>query len=94
MYTLFGILFLAFVLCTIVTAFIVIALTYFQLAVEDHRWWWRSFLSGGAVGAFVFAYCFFYYFSHSEMSGFLQVQPNKQNASGCVVVNDADDDVS
>lgn len=37
-YTLFGILFLAFVLCTVVTSFIVIALTYFQLAVEDHRW--------------------------------------------------------
>ena len=37
-YTLFGILFLAFVLCSVVTSFIVIALTYFQLAVEDHRW--------------------------------------------------------
>lgn len=71
-YTLFGILFLAFVLCTVVTSFIVIALTYFQLAVEDHRWWWRSFISGGAVGVFVYAYCFFYYFTHSEMSGFLQ----------------------
>jgi len=71
-YTLFGILFLAFVLCSVVTSFIVIALTYFQLAVEDHRWWWRSFISGGAVGMFVFAYCFFYYHNHSEMSGFLQ----------------------
>ena len=31
----------------IVTSFITIALTYFQLAIEDHRWWWRSIFSGG-----------------------------------------------
>ena len=46
----------------IVTSFITIALSYFQLAIEDHRWWWRSFLSGGSTGLFVYAYCFFYYF--------------------------------
>ena len=72
MYTLYGILLLAFVLLTIVTSFIVIALTYFQLAAEDHRWWWRSFLSGGMVGLFIYAYCFFYYLNHSGMNGFLQ----------------------
>jgi len=71
-YTLYGILFLAFVLLSVVTSFIVIALTYFQLAAEDHRWWWRSFLSGGCVGLFIYAYCFFYYFNHSGMNGFLQ----------------------
>lgn len=71
-YTLYGILFLAFGLLTVVTSFIVIALTYFQLAAEDHRWWWRSFLSGGMVGVFIYAYCFFYYFNHSGMSGLLQ----------------------
>ena len=54
-YTLYGILFLAFGLLTLVTSFITIALTYFQLAAEDHRWWWRSFLSGGMVGAFIYA---------------------------------------
>jgi Endomembrane protein 70 len=64
-YTLYGILFLAFGLLALVTAFITVALTYFQLASEDHAWWWRSFLSGGSVGAFIYAYCFFYYFNHS-----------------------------
>ena len=39
-YTLYGILFLAFILLTIVTSFIVIALTYFQLAAG--AWWWRG----------------------------------------------------
>lgn len=71
-YTLYGILFLAFGLLTLVTGFIVIAITYFQLTAEDHRWWWRSFLSGGMVGVFIYAYCFFYYFNHSGMTGFLQ----------------------
>ena len=71
-YTLYGILFLAFGLLILVTSFITVALTYFQLSSEDHRWWWRSFLSGGSVGVFIFAYCFFYYFNHSGMSGVLQ----------------------
>lgn len=71
-YTLFGILFLAFVLLIIVTSFITIALTYFQLALEDHRWWWRSFTSGGSTGLFVYAYSFFYYYERTEMSGFMQ----------------------
>jgi hypothetical protein len=37
-YTIYSILFIVFVILIIVTAFITIALTYFQLAVEDHRW--------------------------------------------------------
>jgi len=72
LYTLYGILFIAFSMLVIVTSFITIALTYFQLAIEDHHWWWRSFFSGGSTGLFVYAYCFFYYFGRSEMFGFLQ----------------------
>lgn len=72
LYTLFGILFLAMILLIIVTSFITIALTYFQLAIEDHRWWWRSFFSGGSTAFFVMAYSFFFYFGRSEMSGTFQ----------------------
>jgi len=71
-YTLFGILSLAFVLLVIVTAFITVALTYFQLAIEDYRWWWRSFLSGASTGLFVYGYAVFYFFYRSEMTGILQ----------------------
>lgn len=71
-YTLFGILTLAFIMLIIVTAFITVALTYFQLASEDYHWWWRSFLSGAATGLFMYAYGIFYYMYHSEMSGVLQ----------------------
>lgn len=50
-----------------------VALIYFQLGREDHRWWWRSFFAGGSTGLFVYAYSFFYFFNRSEMDGLLQV---------------------
>lgn len=71
-YTLFGILFIAFFMLLIVTSFITIALLYFQLAREDHRWWWRSFVNGGSTGLFIFGYSFFYFFHRSNMDGLLQ----------------------
>jgi len=71
-YTLFGILSLAFIMLVVVSAFITIALTYFQLVAEDYRWWWRSFLGGASTGFFMFAYSVFYYFYRTEMSGQLQ----------------------
>lgn len=71
-YTLFGILLLAFVLLVIVTSFITVALLYFQLAREDHRWWWSSYLNGGMTGFFIYIYSFYYYFHRSGMSGILQ----------------------
>eukprot|EP00339_Tiarina_fusa_P021999 CAMPEP_0117037924 /NCGR_PEP_ID=MMETSP0472-20121206/26724_1 /TAXON_ID=693140 ORGANISM="Tiarina fusus, Strain LIS" /NCGR_SAMPLE_ID=MMETSP0472 /ASSEMBLY_ACC=CAM_ASM_000603 /LENGTH=629 /DNA_ID=CAMNT_0004748019 /DNA_START=42 /DNA_END=1931 /DNA_ORIENTATION=- len=71
-YTLFGILLLAFVLLVIVTSFITVALLYFQLAREDHRWWWASYVNGGMTGLFIYVYSFYYYFHRSGMSGMLQ----------------------
>lgn len=71
-YTLFGILFFAFVLLVVVTSAITVALLYFQLSREDHRWWWVSFTNGGMIGLFVYAYSFYYYFQRSGMTGLLQ----------------------
>ncbi|GJP83701.1 hypothetical protein CLOP_g13826 [Closterium sp. NIES-67] len=71
-YTIYSILFIVFIILIIVTAFITIALTYFQLAVEDHEWWWRSVLCGGSTALFIFGYCFYYYYARSDMSGFMQ----------------------
>lgn len=56
-YTIYSILFIVFLILIVVTAFITVALTYFQLAVEDHRWWWRSFLCGGSTGVQAFRCC-------------------------------------
>ncbi|KAA0149767.1 hypothetical protein FNF27_06824 [Cafeteria roenbergensis] len=71
-YTLFGILLIVFALLTVVCASIVVGLVYFQLASEDYRWWWRSFLCGGMVGVFIFAYAVFFYHGHTDMTGLLQ----------------------
>lgn len=49
-YTLYGILFLVFVILISVTACISVALTYHQLSSEDYRWWWKSIFSSGLVG--------------------------------------------
>ncbi|XP_035658786.1 transmembrane 9 superfamily member 1-like isoform X2 [Branchiostoma floridae] len=46
-YTLYGILFIVFVILLSVTGCISVALTYFQLSSEDYRWWWRSIFSAG-----------------------------------------------
>lgn len=71
-YTIYSILFIVFIILLIVTAFITVALTYFQLAAEDHEWWWRSFLCGGSTGLFIYGYCLYYYYARSDMSGFMQ----------------------
>lgn len=46
-YTLFGILSIVFLILLCVTACISVSLTYFQLAAEDYRWWWRSIFTSG-----------------------------------------------
>ncbi|ETV80940.1 hypothetical protein H257_06385 [Aphanomyces astaci] len=54
------------------TTFMTIAITYFQLVGEDHRWWWRSFWSGGVTGVFVFAYSVWYFYTSTDMDEFFQ----------------------
>lgn len=71
-YSLFGILFIAFIMLSTVASFITIALLYFQLVREDHRWWWSTFFNGGSTGFFIMGYSFFYFFHRSQMDGLLQ----------------------
>ena len=71
-YTLFGILSLAFIMLLIVTCAVTIGLTYFQLQSEDWRWWWTSLFTAGSTGIYIFAYSIFYYIYRSYMSGTLQ----------------------
>ena len=71
-YTIYAVLFVIFCVLLVVTAFVTIALTYFQLSAEDHRWWWRSFLCGGSTGLYVYAYAIYFFLARSNMSGLLQ----------------------
>ncbi|XP_076911675.1 transmembrane 9 superfamily member 5-like [Bidens hawaiensis] len=68
--TLPSILFLTYVL-VVLTSLLSVGLTYIQLAVEDHQWWWRSIWRGGSVAIFMFGYCIYFY-SKSNMNGFMQ----------------------
>ncbi|KAB8885425.1 hypothetical protein FH972_026793 [Carpinus fangiana] len=54
-YTIYSILFIVFIILLIVTAFITVALTYFQLAAEDHEWWWSLVVYCRLHGGFSFS---------------------------------------
>lgn len=73
LFTPFGILYLVFVILLMVTACITVSLTYLQLSMENHQWWWTSLVSGGSTALFIYAYCFYFLYSESKMSGFFQV---------------------
>merc|ERR1712151_749442 len=71
-YSLYGILLLAFGMLLLVAGTVTVLFTYFHLNAEDHRWWWRSFSTGIAVAFFFYAYCI-YFFQQTGMFGLLQI---------------------
>ncbi|TYH70008.1 hypothetical protein ES332_D05G090100v1 [Gossypium tomentosum] len=70
-FTLPSILFIMFIILILITAILSVGLTYIQLSVEDHQWWWRSVFCGGSTAIFMFAYCIYFY-TRSSTSGLLQ----------------------
>lgn len=71
-FTVPGILFMTFIILLVLISLLSIALTYIQLTVEDHTWWWRSILRGGSTAIFMLCYCIYFY-AKSNMSGFMQL---------------------
>ena len=71
-YTIYSILAIVFIILIIVTAFMNIAITYFQIAAEDYEWWWKSIFCGGSVSTFVFAYSIYFFHYRSDMDGWMQ----------------------
>ncbi|CAI0400880.1 unnamed protein product [Linum tenue] len=47
--TLPAILFVSFVILCLLTAILSIGMTYIQLSVEDHQWWWRNGVARGVA---------------------------------------------
>jgi hypothetical protein len=70
-YRLYGALTVSVFLLLCLSISLTILFTFFQLNSENYKWWWRSFIAGGSVGIFVFAYCVYYY-ANSIMDGFFQ----------------------
>ncbi len=48
---------------------VAILICYYQLSNEDHRWWWKSFLSTGTSSIYLFLYTIWYYFTKSTIVG-------------------------
>ncbi|KAK4286346.1 hypothetical protein QN277_002911 [Acacia crassicarpa] len=71
-YTLPSMLFVTFITVILITALVNIGLTYIQISVEDHEWWWRSVLCGGSPAIFMFLYSIYFYV-RSSMSGLMQL---------------------
>ena len=41
---------------------------YYSLCCEEHRWWWRSFLSSVGLGIYTFLYAVKHHFSKLEFT--------------------------
>ncbi|KAB5561653.1 hypothetical protein DKX38_006610 [Salix brachista] len=51
-----SILFVTFIILVMLTAILSIGMTYIQLSMEDHEWWWRTSMSGFMQLSFFFGY--------------------------------------
>lgn len=69
LYFVFGFLFIVLLILLVTCAEITIVMCYFQLCNEDYNWWWRSYLSAGSSGVYLFIYAVWYYFSKLSISG-------------------------
>ena len=67
-YYVFGFLMLVIFILIITCAEITIVLCYFQLCAEDYHWWWRSFLTSGSSGFYLFVYSLVYMFTKMVMT--------------------------
>ncbi|KAL1523795.1 hypothetical protein AB1Y20_018718 [Prymnesium parvum] len=70
-YYVFGFLMLVLLILLLTCAEISIVLCYFQLCNEDYNWWWRSFLTAGSSGLYLFAYSIMYFFTQLDIIGFV-----------------------
>lgn len=65
----FGFLFVCYGLMIITTAASTILFVYFLLCAEDYRWQWRSFISSGMVGGYVFLNALFFWATRVSFGG-------------------------
>lgn len=70
-YYVFGFLFVVLVILVITCAEITIVMCYFQLCNEDYRWCWKSYVSSGSSGIYLFAYSVWYYMTKLDINKFV-----------------------
>ncbi|KAI9363263.1 hypothetical protein BD770DRAFT_418282 [Pilaira anomala] len=65
-----GFMFLVYIVLIFTCAQVTILMCYFHICSEDYHWSWRSFLTSGAAGLYVFLYSILYYFTKLDISTF------------------------
>ncbi|KAI8879114.1 hypothetical protein K501DRAFT_227258 [Backusella circina FSU 941] len=65
-----GFLFLVFGVLLVTCSQVAVLMCYFHLCNEDYHWSWRSFLTSGATGFYVYLYSFIYYFTRLNINSF------------------------
>lgn len=71
-YYVYGFLLMTYVILLLVTSCVTIVTAYFMLNTEDYRWQWMAFFSGASTAVYVYLYSIYYYYTRTQMSGFLQ----------------------
>ncbi|KAJ3010619.1 hypothetical protein HKX48_007309 [Thoreauomyces humboldtii] len=69
-YYVFGFLFLVFAILVTTCSEVAVLMCYFHLCSEDYYWAWRSFLTAGASGFYVFLYSIIYYSRNLALDNF------------------------
>jgi transmembrane 9 superfamily member 2/4 len=65
----FGFLFAVFLVLAITCAEVSIVMTYLTLCKEDYHHWWRSFVTSGSSGLYVFGYSMLFLFTQPGLQG-------------------------
>jgi transmembrane 9 superfamily protein 2/4 len=65
-----GFLFLVFGVLLVTCSQVAVLMCYFHLCNEDYHWSWRSFMTSGATGFYVYLYSFIYYFTRLNINSF------------------------
>uniref|UniRef100_A0A7M5UXH4 Transmembrane 9 superfamily member n=2 Tax=Clytia hemisphaerica TaxID=252671 RepID=A0A7M5UXH4_9CNID len=68
-YYMFGFLFVVYIILLITCSETTILLCYFHLCAEDYHWWWRSFLTSGFTGVYLFLYSIHYFVTKLQIVG-------------------------
>jgi len=73
LYYIMGFLMAVLLILCITCAEVAMVMCYLQLCVEDHRWWWKSFLNCASAGVYLFVYSLWFLANKLDLVGVLPV---------------------
>jgi len=73
LYYIMGFLMAVLMILVATCAQVAMVMCYLQLCVEDHRWWWKSFLNCASAGFYLFLYSLWFLTSKLDLVGILPV---------------------